>query len=99
MGEILRDFFWRQQLTGLGRPELDVERVFRYRFSSRFSNPPVGLFDQAATGEYMADEIAAATRVANEGGNETPKPRSSTRCTSGRARGMSVVISGRATSP
>jgi hypothetical protein len=72
MGEILRDFFWRQQLTGLGRPELDVERVFRYRFSSRFSNPPVGLFDQGAIGEYMADEIAAATRVANEGGNETP---------------------------
>jgi hypothetical protein len=72
MGEILRDFFWRQQLTGLGQPELDVERVFRYRFSSRFSDPPAGLFEEDAVGQFIADEIAAATRVANEGGMDTP---------------------------
>jgi hypothetical protein len=72
MGEILRDFFWRQQLTGLGRPELDVERVFRYRFSSRFTDPPAGLFEDDATDAYIADEIAAATRVANQGGSDRP---------------------------
>jgi hypothetical protein len=72
MGEIVRDFFWIQELTGLGQPKLDVERVFRYRFSSRFSDPPADLFDEDAIGGYIADEIAAAARVANQGGEETP---------------------------
>lgn len=65
MGEILRDFFWKQELCGLRSPRLDIERVFRYRFSSNFSTPPPRLFAPGVIEDYFATEVAAARKVAH----------------------------------
>lgn len=66
MGEMLRDFFWQQELTGLGRPELDVARVFRYRFSANYTHAPASMFGDGWIGDYIAEETAAAQRVADQ---------------------------------
>ncbi|WP_131808451.1 hypothetical protein [Mycolicibacterium elephantis] len=66
MGGILRDFLWQQELWGLGRTRLNVERVFRYRFSSKYTDVPVTLFEKNAVDDYIETELATASQIANQ---------------------------------
>jgi hypothetical protein len=67
LGELLRDFFWQQQLTGLGKTsQLDLTHVFRYRFSANFLKLPPELFQSDLLEEYVSSEIATANTIVSK---------------------------------
>jgi hypothetical protein len=67
LGELLRDFFWQQEISGLGTSsELNLDRVFRYRFSSNFSRVPSDLFDVGFLRKYISGELETANAVISE---------------------------------
>jgi len=62
-GELYRDFFWQQEFLRIGRTsELDISRVFRYRFLFS-AHPQLDLFEGNWYEDYVEGQIQTAQKI------------------------------------